>query len=228
MPPRLAMNDAENSCELLGPFGLFVQCLLAVTVLLVLLLAWCCERSRRSTIVFILDAGKITFGAAYVHLLNILQALLFTTSGGNQCAWYLVGVFCDCVLSTCACYFVVRFVARPLLRRYFGIEFGHYEASSTQHGKVDCRCWLQQTLIWCVILTAVRACLAFIVWLKIDSVYAFGVWALSPAGKSKERQLIFSLVIMPVMGDVFQFLMQDRLLKKDRNPKRNHSGGLLA
>lgn len=127
-------------CALLGAYGLAVQLLLAASVGGFLLLKWrLFERDRRFAD-FGLDVSKQAVAAAFVHVLNLAQAMFFAGHASvgelsqppgsctrcNQCVWYLLSVVTDCLLSTLLCAVLLDRWLRPLLMRRYGIDMGRY------------------------------------------------------------------------------------------------------
>lgn len=205
----------SEGCQLLGGFGLFVQFVLWAAVMGCLGFKWHFERPRRSFYIFVLDIGKLGFGTTYIHMVNLIQAHYFAESAkmsyhNNQCAWYLVGIFCDCGISTILCYYAVEYFVRPALRRY-SIEFGVYSSDGTRSSVF--RSWALQSLIWCAVITVARALIAVAIWEVQGTVYACAMWVLEPAQGQARGQLVIALVAVPLIFDIFQIWVQDNILK---------------
>jgi len=218
-------SGRPEKCELLGKFGILVQCALGLFCVLILVLKWRVEPkgSRRQWRVWALDASKQLAGAAWVHVLNLSQAFLFrwidaTDQTSAECAWYLVGVFCDCVLSTMLCLYLVQF-SRPIVFAKLGIDIGDYWSNGVGNDSkgnfVSCRPWAHQTLLWMSTITLVRAALCLCVWLLRGPFFFCADAMLWPWKKQPGTQMLITLVLAPCVGDAFQFWMQDNFLKKD-------------
>lgn len=231
-----ADSDEGGGCALLGGFGILVQLALGFCCVGSLIVKWWCENPRRQWKIFCLDVGKICFGAGYVHCINLLQAMVFARGAvdHNECVWYVVGVICDCGISTVTCYFVVKKFVRPALNKR-GLDFGDYDAhgqepassipgpnGSPAEPKLDCNRWFQQTGIWCMVITVVRLCIAFVVFLLQGAFYSIGSIILLPVGDSQQGQLIVALIITPYVGNIFQFWVQDNFLKKQTPQQSPH------
>lgn len=204
-----------KGCQLLGSFGVSVQTALWVVVMVCLLTKWHYERPRRALYVFALDIGKLGFGSSYIHILNLLQARAFAEyahnpSHNNQCAWYLVGIFSDCAISTVLCYYAVELFVRPALRLH-SVEFGVYTSDGTRSSVF--MSWFWQSVIWCAVITVTRALIAVAVWQVQDAMYTCAMWILAPAFGVARLQLVIALVAVPLVADIFQIWVQDNILK---------------
>jgi len=220
-----AHHDQE-SCSLLGRFGLYVQVVLALSIFTSLVFKWvleghprlyrllCCAKDppqKRSLTVFILDISKQIISSTVAHILNITQAIFFRklhlTGGANQCVWYLIGVSGDCFATTfLACY--ILYYLRPCLVKYYAIDVGEYDENN---GNFSPGAWFQQTVLWCIIILQVRLVLLITVFVLRQPLYDAGQEILAPLDVKK--QLITVLVIVPLIGNNVQFLIQDAFLR---------------
>eukprot|EP00928_Gymnodinium_smaydae_P009779 TRINITY_DN13668_c0_g1_i1.p1 TRINITY_DN13668_c0_g1~~TRINITY_DN13668_c0_g1_i1.p1 ORF type:complete len:301 (-),score=66.62 TRINITY_DN13668_c0_g1_i1:159-1061(-) len=236
-----------GTCELFGFFGICVQCFIGLWCVFTLAVMWRCEENPRSFLTWLADMSKQMVGAGWGHFMNVFVAVLFgkammDASQNNQCVWYLVGFLCDVLFVTFLCW-AANVALRPVIRERCGIDIGDYEgesgsAAAESEGdvedaegkpKADLGClagrstiflWCLQTLIWLSIMTVVKATVSFGVYLASDQLYfavssAFDLIGL--CGREK-AQLIASVVVIPLIGDAFQFAVQDTFLKKGKDP----------
>lgn len=131
-PPRLPEQDrllslaaSQGDCVLFpGFFGYVVQALLALWCILVLYVKWKRESPQRPGAIFLRDMSKQIVGGMWVHVLNILCALLLvkrSVGPADECDWYWVNIMADTTLGV--------FVEYKLLRwseRWFGYKSGVY------------------------------------------------------------------------------------------------------
>lgn len=180
--------------------------------------------------------SKQMVGAGWGHFMNIFVALLFgealeTANTNNQCVWYLVGFVSDIVFVTFLCWAVTT-AARPLIQRRCGIDIGDYDSASNSDGQSDKQqpafppwlMWCVQTAIWLGIMTLVKAVVSLGVYLAQDLLYTGFAVAFRALGlcHHQRAQLVTSVIIVPIIGDAFQFAVQDGFLKK-KNPEENAS-----
>lgn len=214
-----------GTCELFGVFGILVQCLIGLWCVFTLLVMWWLETPRRSLLAWLGDMSKQMVGAAYGHFMNVGVALLFgtaleTAATNNQCVWYLVGFLSDIFFSTFLCWLLTR-ALRPLFRSKCGIDIGEYEdESKAADDEASMPAWLMwslQTAIWLGILTVVKLVVSLGVYLAQEPLYCGLATLYRQLGlcHHQRAQLVASVVLVPIVGDAFQFAVQDSFLKNN-------------
>eukprot|EP00928_Gymnodinium_smaydae_P088678 TRINITY_DN72741_c0_g1_i1.p2 TRINITY_DN72741_c0_g1~~TRINITY_DN72741_c0_g1_i1.p2 ORF type:complete len:280 (+),score=47.04 TRINITY_DN72741_c0_g1_i1:220-1059(+) len=218
---------AGGTCELFGLFGIIVQLVIGVWCVYVLWYMWRIESPRRSYETWVGDMSKQLVGATWGHFMNVAMAMVFgratSVVGRNQCVWYLVGFVTDIIFVTFLSWYVTAKL-RPVILRRCGLDIGDYEpppkdelATSRPHtGRVSSKVWVQQTLIWLAITTFVKVVVAFGVILCQDLLYWIFAISFSVLGLCGHRraQIVVSLFLVPLIGDAFQFAVQDGFLKR--------------
>eukprot|EP00930_Biecheleria_cincta_P028719 TRINITY_DN20028_c0_g1_i1.p1 TRINITY_DN20028_c0_g1~~TRINITY_DN20028_c0_g1_i1.p1 ORF type:complete len:252 (-),score=38.73 TRINITY_DN20028_c0_g1_i1:61-789(-) len=214
-----------GTCELFGVFGILVQCLIGVWCVATLLVMWWLETPRRSLLAWLGDMSKQMVGAGYGHFMNVGVAILFgealtTAAANNQCVWYLVGFLSDIFFSTFLCWLLTT-ALRPVFRRNCGIDIGEYkDDANLADGQASMSPWLMwslQTAIWLGILTVVKAVVSLGVYLAQEPLYS-GLASLFRQVNlchHQRAQLVVSVVLVPIVGDAFQFAVQDSFLKNN-------------
>jgi len=239
-----AVPCAGGTCTLLGPFGFLVQAFIGVWCFFTLAVLWKVEKHPRPFLVWLGDMSKQMVGATYGHLMNVFLAMLFGEAlegdaTKNQCVWYLLAFLSDIIFVTFLAWLATR-TARPWVRQRYGIDIGDYGGEETSiavcllassgnadgSGKVkEARCvakfppwllWCCQTAIWLAILTAVKAVVSVGLYFGQGPLYAGLAWVFSATGLCghHRRQLVVSIILVPVIGDAMQFAVQDGFLKK--------------
>lgn len=225
-----------GSCELFGIFGIFVQCMIGVWCVVTLVVIWRCETPRRDFCTWLGDMSKQLVGAGWGHAMNIFLALLFgkaidSAATNNQCVWYLIGFLSDIFCVTFLCWWVTSSL-RPHIKERCGIDIGEYEGAGpgdkaegsqeddtsvpSETGMTWWLMWFAQTGIWLLIMTSVKAVVSVVVYLLQDWFYTWLATAfriLNLCGHA-EAQLVMSVIVIPVVGDAFQFAVQDTFLKR--------------
>lgn len=227
-----------GSCELFGIFGISVQCFIGFWCVFTLFILWRCETPRRDLCTWIADMAKQMLGAGWAHFFNVFAAIIFGKAletgeigaYNNQCVWYLVGFLSDILLVTLICWFVVS-TLRPHIREQCGIDIGEYDTghggeedfdileddgATTASGMSFWMMWCAQVAIWIAILSVVKGLVFYAAYIFQDQIYTSIAtcfrW-LSLCGHDR-RQLVTSVIIIPVIGDFFQFVVQDGFLKR--------------
>uniref|UniRef100_A0A7S0B832 Uncharacterized protein n=1 Tax=Pyrodinium bahamense TaxID=73915 RepID=A0A7S0B832_9DINO len=175
--------------------------------------------------------SKQLVGAGWGHFMNLFVAVLFgkaltTSEANNQCVWYLVGFMSDIVFVTFLCWAVTT-AARPWIRKHCGIDIGDYEGASSSDDAGEKQqaerpalspwlMWCFQTAIWLAIMTLVKAVVSAGVYVAQDILYTGFALAFRAIGlcHHQNAQLVTSVIVVPIIGDAFQFAVQDGFLKK--------------
>ena len=67
-------------CEILGTFGLLIQCLLGLLSFLALVVKRCFENPKRPVVVWLLDTSKQAFSSVLAHCMNMMLAVMLSQS----------------------------------------------------------------------------------------------------------------------------------------------------
>lgn len=233
-----------GSCQLFGLFGIFVQCMIGVWCVMTLVTLWRCEKNRRDFCTWIGDMSKQLVGAGWGHAMNIFLALIFGSAlesevANNQCVWYLVGFLSDIFVVTFLCWWVTS-TLRPHIQDGCGIDIGEYDspgreeksdasqegdALEANEGMAWWRMWSCQTGLWLLIMTSVKVTVSIGVYLAQDWLYTGLATAFHTLGLCghENAQLVTSVIIIPVIGDAFQFAVQDTFLKRKVEEQEQNS-----
>lgn len=226
-----------GTCELFGLFGILVQGLIGAWCLVILLLLWYFEKPRRSFLTWFGDMSKQLVGAFWGHFMNVFLAMflgnmLNESADNNQCVWYLVGFLSDIILVTFLCW-IMTTLLRPLIKFRLGFDIGDYDGAGSGSGFIEIGAedarprngshflmWFGQTGLWVLIMTVVKLVVSIGVYFSQELLYT-GVALLFRVGglcHHQRAQLVTSVIIIPVIGDAFQFVMQDSFLKNRNRP----------
>eukprot|EP00747_Dinoflagellata_sp_TGD_P038684 gnl/TRDRNA2_/TRDRNA2_139820_c0_seq1.p1 gnl/TRDRNA2_/TRDRNA2_139820_c0~~gnl/TRDRNA2_/TRDRNA2_139820_c0_seq1.p1 ORF type:complete len:246 (-),score=26.11 gnl/TRDRNA2_/TRDRNA2_139820_c0_seq1:86-823(-) len=227
-------------CELFGTFGLLVQGFIAAFCFFTLFTIWRCETPRRNFLTWVFDVTKQLTGASWAHILNVCQAQVFSTlpterTGNNACIFYLISFMFDVIVNTFLCWQLHRLV-RPLLLRRCSIEIGEYEKEEEKNSILDdspsvgpsASKWRQmilQTAIWLGIISSVRIIAVPILYFGQGFMYRIYDWLFDVCmlDGHPRRELIVSIILIPMGCDVLQFAFVDSILKKPRGEEQTDS-----
>uniref|UniRef100_A0A6U6Q5L4 Uncharacterized protein n=1 Tax=Zooxanthella nutricula TaxID=1333877 RepID=A0A6U6Q5L4_9DINO len=178
-----------------------------------------------------------------VFVAIIFGRALDSDSLNNQCVWYLVGFMSDILFVTLLCWLATA-ALRPVCSQRCGISIGEYDnAAQSEHGMASKSCddaikdldvsrpaerasafavpamwrmWILQTAIWLAIMTVVKILVSlWAYWMRhtLYNMFAMVFQWLSLCG-NQNSQLVTSVIVVPVVGDAFQFIVQDGFLKR--------------
>ncbi|PHH55856.1 Vacuolar membrane protein YPL162C [Ceratocystis fimbriata CBS 114723] len=233
------LMQKPGDCELLGSFALFVQ--LALGALAMMSLVWkrYRERPQRPVKIWFFDASKQVFGSVLVHSANVFMAML--TSGRfsvklqprtmyhmrsmlmrrdddpeayqpNPCSWYLLNLAVDTTLGIPILIALLRIytgiVARtPLGKPRESIQSGNYGSPPNAWW------WFKQSIIYFCGLFGMKV-VVLIIFVLFPWIAHVGDWALSWTEGNEELQIIFVMMLFPLIMNAMQYYIIDSFIKK--------------
>ncbi|KAL4901933.1 hypothetical protein BDW74DRAFT_169889 [Aspergillus multicolor] len=212
-------DDDNGECRLLGPFSLIVQAALGMLALLSLVYKRWRERPQRLVKVWAFDASKQVFGSSMLHLLNLLMSMF---SAGqfeitrkykpNPCSFYLLNLGIDTTLGIPILIFILHFLNRlakytPLANPPQSIESGNY-GDPPRVGW-----WFKQSMIYFMGLLGMKICVFFLIQM-IPLIVKVGDWALRWTEGNTAIQIIFVMLLFPVIMNAIQYYIIDIFIKK--------------
>jgi len=199
-------------CKLLGGlFSFFLQVFLVCVVVSTLYFKWTFEEPRRPRKIWIFDSLKQAVAAGTGHLMNIMIAVFFATSQGNECAWYCINSTLDTMFGVPLSYIILRVSERTILSDY--PRSGAYYSELTH--RVHFRIWLGQTVSWTLTVTATKAIIAIPMFLFNVELTEFGNDLFKPLEPYPRFLLVFVMVFWPAVCNSFQFYVIDNFLKRN-------------
>ncbi|KAL5624617.1 hypothetical protein BROUX41_004677 [Berkeleyomyces rouxiae] len=232
------LMQKPGDCELLGSFALFVQ--LALGALAMMSLVWkrYRERPQRPVKIWFFDASKQVFGSVLVHAANVFMAML--TSGRfdvklqprtvyhvrmlmrrdddpdayqpNPCSWYLLNLAVDTTLGIPILIALLRIYTgiialTPLGKPRESIQSGNYGSPP------NALWWLKQSIIYFCGLFGMKV-VVLIIFVLFPWIAHVGDWALSWTEGNEELQIIFVMMLFPLIMNAMQYYIIDSFIKK--------------
>ncbi|KKA22388.1 hypothetical protein T310_3594 [Rasamsonia emersonii CBS 393.64] len=230
VPNAMESQDPNQNgeCELLGPFSLVVQAALGALALLSLVYKRWKERPQRPVKVWAFDVSKQVFGSAMLHLANLLMSMFSaghfeitrTSYQPNPCSFYLLNLGIDTTLGIPILVFILRIVNHlaqytPLANPPESIESGNYGHPPKTTW------WFKQSLLYFIGLLWMKICVFFIIQM-FPVIVKIGDWALRWTEGNTATQIIFVMLLFPVIMNAIQYYIIDTFIKKqvpvDREP----------
>ncbi|KAI9376496.1 vacuolar membrane protein-domain-containing protein [Aspergillus egyptiacus] len=220
-------EDVDNGeCRLLGPFSLLVQASLGLLALLSLVYKRWRERPQRPVKVWAFDASKQVFGSSMLHLLNLLMSMfsagqfeITSKYKPNPCSFYLLNLGIDTTLGIPILIFILHFLNRlavytPLANPPESIESGNY-GDPPRFGW-----WFKQSIIYFLGLLGMKICVFFLIQM-IPLIVKVGDWALRWTEGNTALQIIFVMLLFPVIMNAIQYYIIDTFIKKPLPPSQD-------
>ncbi|KAL4896278.1 vacuolar membrane protein-domain-containing protein [Aspergillus ambiguus] len=218
-PEPTGDEDDTGECRLLGPFSLLVQAALGALALLSLVYKRWRERPQRPLKVWAFDVSKQVFGSAMLHLANLLMSMfsagqLEITSKykPNPCSFYLLNLGIDTTLGIPILIFILHILNRialytPLANPPESIKSGNYGRPPRALW------WFKQSIIYFIGLLGMKICVFFLIQL-LPFIVKVGDWALRWTEGNTAVQIIFVMLLFPVIMNAIQYYIIDTFIKK--------------
>eukprot|EP01063_Lacrimia_lanifica_P018993 TRINITY_DN2599_c0_g1_i3.p1 TRINITY_DN2599_c0_g1~~TRINITY_DN2599_c0_g1_i3.p1 ORF type:complete len:273 (+),score=82.39 TRINITY_DN2599_c0_g1_i3:44-862(+) len=212
-----------DHCTILGDdFDFLVQGGLALICVGVLVLKWrFLEREARPTWLWLADNGKQLVGFGIAHIGNLLMSELLMGDDSSSCVWYFVNILLDCTVRVlwgygllCAVMAVVK------THEVKDLYFGEYGDPTTEKWSLIVYRWFKQTVLWALIVLLTRSLLGLVTYLLQSPLKDFGNFLLGwfedyTAEHGHKLELVFVMVIFPLLLLAFQLWVQDAFLQSD-------------
>ncbi|CAG8605604.1 1603_t:CDS:2 [Paraglomus brasilianum] len=201
---------AEKDCALLDHFAILIQLLLGAIAFSTLILKRQLERPRRPVRIWAFDVSKQVVGALLIHSLNVLASLIAgsVSKDTNPCIWYFLNIFVDCTLGVFILFLVLKAINTLLAKMGVrGIKSGEYGNPPRWTW------WIKQTLsfVFCLALMKVIVLLLFRL---CPFLFDFGEWILGWSLHDTRLQVVFVMLIFPLIMNIVQFWLVDQVIKK--------------
>jgi hypothetical protein len=233
--PEVAGQEA--ACSVIGgPFAMAMQALLFTATCGVLVWKKYNETSSRSWFEFFLDGSKQFCGAGWIHVANMLCAILFADDlpGVDGCVWYAANIIVDDTAGVFVLY-ALQSGFDAMRERCFpaclvaALESGSYfkldSAGQKTFRPVNYVC---QLMVWLFFVTCMK--LSMVAFMKaVPPMELFFDFLLSPLDSNRDAKLFVVMLIIPFLMNALQFFLVDNIIKKkDKvDPNAGKSGASL-
>ncbi|KAI1168735.1 vacuolar membrane protein-domain-containing protein, partial [Nemania serpens] len=231
-----ALGGGEGECRLLGPFALFVQLALGGLALLSLVYKRWRERPQRPLKIWFFDVSKQVFGSVLLHIANIFMSML--TSGRfsmeldptgvqavarllrredepylpNPCSFYLLNLAIDTTIGIPILIVLLRVITglvayTPLGKPHESIQSGNYG------NPPNAWWWLKQSVLYFCGLFGMKICV-LLIFLILPWISRVGDWALRWTEGNERLQIVFVMMLFPLIMNAIQYYIIDGFIKK--------------
>ncbi|KAK8019550.1 hypothetical protein PG990_004688 [Apiospora arundinis] len=232
-------SGGQGECRLLGPFALLVQLALGGLALMSLVYKRWRERPQRPVKIWFFDASKQVFGSVLVHIANVFMSML--TSGRfsvkleptnvqavarllrreddayvpNPCSFYLLNLAIDTTVGIPILIILLRVITGLASYTPFGkpaesIQSGYYGRPP------NALWWLKQSLIYFCGLFGMKICV-LILFLVLPWISRIGDWALGWTEGNERLQIVFVMMLFPLIMNAMQYYIIDGFIKKQES-----------
>ncbi|CAG8755124.1 5103_t:CDS:2 [Racocetra persica] len=205
------MGKSQQECVLVDKFAIFVQILLGAFAFSTLIYKRHRERPQRPLRIWFYDVSKQMLGAGMVHGLNIIVSYISGSSEAdykNPCVWYFLNILVDCTVGVFILYVflkAVQFVASTV-----GIE----GVKSGEYGEPPrFEWWARQTVAFIVCILFMKIVIV-ITFSHFPFLFDFGEWFLGWTLYDAKLQVVFVMLVFPLVMNTVQFWLVDQVIKK--------------
>lgn len=180
---------------------------------------------RRSWKIWFMDSSKQGFGAGTTHVFNLVVALWIetSTSDADGCTWYFLNVLADVVIGTAICYlFLMGFEQLVSGVPCLTFQSGDYGDPPRWTS------WMYQVAVWLVIVVSMKICMIGIMIFFRLPLLLFGEFLLQPFTLYPKLELLFVMVLAPVVLNSLMFWVTDSFLRRKTVIKSRKSAQLLV
>ncbi|ORY80717.1 Vaculolar membrane protein-domain-containing protein [Leucosporidium creatinivorum] len=195
-----------ETCQLLGPVALGVQALMGLIVMGSLVLKRAQEKPKRKWRVWSGDVGKQVVGQAFVHASNVLISdLIARHKADNPCSLYALNIAIDTTLGVLVLFGFLKLSTRLLVHYHPTYRTGDYG------NPFSSAIWARQAAVYVACLGAMKVVVLLLFW-AFPALFKFANWCLSWL-PTDDAQVVFVMLIFPLVMNLFQFLTIDSILK---------------
>ncbi|KAL8370565.1 hypothetical protein RB595_000778 [Gaeumannomyces hyphopodioides] len=242
-----------GECRLLGPFALIVQLALGGLALMSLVYKRWRERPQRPVKIWFFDVSKQVFGSVLVHMANVFMSMLTSgrlsikldppaTAGAevirrlvgrghdgdqgyvpNPCSWYLLNLGIDTTLGIPILILLLRITTKLVAQTPLGqppesIQSGNYGSPPRALW------WLKQSIIYFCGLFGMKVCV-LIIFVLFPWISHVGDWALGWTEGNEKLQIVFVMMLFPLIMNAMQYYIIDSFIKKQTSAAADEDDG---
>ncbi|KAI8087748.1 vacuolar membrane protein-domain-containing protein [Gilbertella persicaria] len=213
--PHHRPHPDDEGCKLLDSFAILVQMALVSSALITLFYKRSRERPQRPVLVWALDVSKQFAGAAVIHFLNLAISYIAgrPRNGGpktNLCVWYFLNVAVDTTLGVAILWGWLHLIQAILTK--LGVkqlETGRYGPPPVYRMLMP---WFKQTCVFILAESLMKLCV-YGMFRHLPFLFAFGEWVLRWTKGNYRYQVIFVMLVFPLIMNMIQFWIVDTIVK---------------
>eukprot|EP00747_Dinoflagellata_sp_TGD_P079337 gnl/TRDRNA2_/TRDRNA2_160468_c0_seq2.p1 gnl/TRDRNA2_/TRDRNA2_160468_c0~~gnl/TRDRNA2_/TRDRNA2_160468_c0_seq2.p1 ORF type:complete len:294 (-),score=48.07 gnl/TRDRNA2_/TRDRNA2_160468_c0_seq2:40-921(-) len=205
-------------CRVLPGFlGLAVQGLLFACVLAVMVLKKWRERGRRTWFEFCLDGSKQIIGSGWIHILNLLCAIVLNNLDGNgdECEWYWINIMVDTTVGV-----GVEYILLWGITHFIDLCLSPSRAEDFKTGEYykDERFWwskyMKQLSVWLAVVTGMKLSMVMLMIMLADPLQGCAHVFLGWFANTPMLKLLVVMIATPLFMNAFQFWVVDNFIRK--------------
>ncbi|KAF0431396.1 vacuolar membrane protein [Gigaspora margarita] len=201
----------QQKCVLVDKFAIFIQILLGACAFSTLIYKRHRERPQRPLRIWFYDVSKQMLGAGMVHGLNIIVSYISGSSEDdytNPCVWYFLNILVDCTVGVFILYVFLKAV------QYIASTLGIEGVKSGEYGDPPrFEWWARQTVEFIISILLMKIVIV-ITFRHFPFLFDFGEWFLGWTLYDARLQVVFVMLVFPLVMNTVQFWLVDQVIKK--------------
>ncbi|KAI9483798.1 MAG: vacuolar membrane protein-domain-containing protein [Benjaminiella poitrasii] len=223
-PEDQPQNDTQAGCQLMDGFGIFIQLCLATVAFSTLIFKRQREKPQRPIRIWALDVSKQLAGGVMIHSLNVVAAVFFGIKPeegvkANPCVWYFLNILVDTTLGIGILWLILtgfKYILSNKLQ-LTGFQSGVYgEPPLTEQLKK----WAKQLCVYIVSLIIMKIIVIGLFHI-CPWIADFGDWVLRWTVGNYKLQVVFVMLIFPLIMNIMQFWVIDTFIKHKSDTNKN-------
>ncbi|KAI8576139.1 hypothetical protein K450DRAFT_258196 [Umbelopsis ramanniana AG] len=213
----------QSGCKLLDSFAIVIQVCLATIAFSTLIIKRQRENPQRPVRIWGFDVSKQLVGGIVIHTLNLLVSYISgknEADPSNPCVWYFLNIFVDTTVGVGILWGILLGFRR--LAAYFrlqGVQSGVYGDPPLINQFIQ---WGKQLLIYITALVLMKL-VVVLIFAICPFLFDFGQWVLEWTMSNYKLQVVFVMLIFPLVMNIIQFWVIDTIVK--HNEKQEISLG---
>ncbi|OZJ06332.1 hypothetical protein BZG36_00657 [Bifiguratus adelaidae] len=209
------VDDPEAGCKLLDTFAIVIQLCLAAAAFSTLIYKRYRERPQRPVLIWGMDVSKQFVGGVVIHSLNVLVSY-FSGKGdeegpSNPCVWYFLNIFVDTTVGVLILWGFLR-LWNVLFEKlgYDGMRSGKYGLPPLSN---QLKRWARQCGVFILSLVLMKG-VVVLLFAICPWLFDFGSWVLQWTMGNYRLQVVFVMLVFPLIMNILQFWIVDTIVKE--------------
>ncbi|KAI9314150.1 vacuolar membrane protein-domain-containing protein [Dichotomocladium elegans] len=208
-------DDAQAGCKLMDSFAIFIQLCLAAAAFSTLIIKRQRESPQRPLRIWAFDVSKQLVGGIVIHSLNVVASYFsgdnLEGQQSNPCVWYFLNILVDTTLGVGILWAILKGFQHLFIERMHltGLQSGVYGDPPLQK---QMKRWLKQLGVYIsgLIIMKLIVVLLFHLCPWLSDV---GRWVLRWTMGNYKLQVVFVMLIFPLVMNIIQFWVVDTIVK---------------
>ena len=145
--------------------------------------------------------------------MNVMASLILSQrEGNNPCQWYFITLMMDTTIGILVTYMILKIIEKICRAQGWTKAIsGNYNEDFD--GEIDLAAWSLQLMLW-VSIVAFNKWVLLIIITQFNAFFMeIGKNVLQPFAMSPKLELVFVMIIVPTVMNIFQFWVQDNFIK---------------